>query len=349
LARLRARNQLTEIRAGDLRFTRPETADFLSQVMGLSLSQFDIASLADKTEGWIAGLQLAGLSIRDRADPSGFIAGLRGTHRFILSYLTEEVLQRRPPEIQDFLLQTSVLERLSGALCDAVTGRADSVQLLEQLLTANLFLIPLDDEGRWYRYHPLFADLLRDRQLARPEGETIELHRRASHWYAQAGMASEAIDHALAAADYAAAVTLMEDHAPGMLMQWHKKRVQDWMQALPPAWAARCPKTTVAFTWMLLTVDPAQALPHLERLGALFSDPQLEVDPALQAQWLALQASLLNAQGQPAQSIALAQQALASAPPGDHYGRSMVYTALATAYELMDDYDRAVEAYQMLI
>jgi LuxR family maltose regulon positive regulatory protein len=349
LARLRARNQLTEIRAGDLRFTTSETADFLSQVMGLSLAQSDIASLADKTEGWIAGLQLAGLSIRDRADPSGFIAGLRGTHRFILTYLTEEVLQRRPPDIQDFLLQTSILERLNGALCDAVTGRAGSAQLLEQLLTANLFLIPLDDEGRWYRYHPLFADLLRDRQRARPEGETADLHRRASRWYAQAGMASAAIDHALAAADYAATVALMEGHAPDMLMQWHKKRVQDWVQALPPAWAARCPKTTLAFTWMLLSVDPAQALPHLERLGAMFSDPQRTVDPALQAQWLALQASLLNAQGQPAQSIALAQQALASAPPGDHYGRSMVYTALATAYELMDDYDRAVEAYQMLI
>jgi LuxR family maltose regulon positive regulatory protein len=349
LARLRARNQLTEIRAGDLRFTRPETADFLSQVMGLSLAQSDIASLADKTEGWIAGLQLAGLSIRDRADRSAFIAGLRGTHRFILSYLTEEVLQRRPPEIQDFLLQTSVLERLTGALCDGVTGRADSVQLLEQLLSANLFLIPLDDEGRWYRYHPLFADLLRDRQLARPKGETLELHRRASRWYAQAGMGSEAIDHALAATDYAAAVALMEDHAPDMLMQWHKKRVQDWMQALPPAWAARCLKTSLALTWMLLSVDPAQALPHLERLGAMFSAPQLEVDPALQAQWLALQACLLNTQSQPAQSVELAQRAVASAPPGDHYSRSMVYTALATAYELMDDYDRAVEAYQMLI
>ena len=349
LARLRARNQLTEIRAGDLRFTRPETAAFLGQVMGLSLAQSDIANLADKTEGWIAGLQLAGLSIRDRADPSGFIAGLRGTHRFILSYLTEEVLHRRPPAIQDFLLHTSILESLNGALCDAVTGRTDSSQLLEQLLTANLFLIPLDDEGRWYRYHSLFADLLRDRQLARPEEETVELHRRASRWYAQAGMASEAIDHALAAADYAATVALMEDHAPDMLMQWHKKRVQDWMQALPPEWSARCPRTTLAFTWMLLSVDPAQALPHLERLQAMFSDPRHEVDPALQAQWLALQASLLNAQGQPAQSIELAQQALAIAPPGDHYGRSMVYTALATAYELMDDYDRAVEAYQMLI
>jgi LuxR family maltose regulon positive regulatory protein len=144
-------------------------------------------------------------------------------------------------------------------------------------------------------------------------------------------------------------VALMEDHAPDMLMQWHKKRVQDWMQALPAAWTARCPKTTLAFTWMLLTVDPAQALPHLERLRAMFSDPQLEVDPALQAQWLALQASLLNAQGQPAQSIRLAQQALAIALPGDHYGRSMIYTALAAAYELMDDYDRAVAAYQMLI
>jgi LuxR family maltose regulon positive regulatory protein len=349
LARLRARNQLTEIRASDLRFTRPETADFLSQVMGLSLSESDIASLADKTEGWIAGLQLAGLSIRDRADPSGFIAGLRGTHRFILSYLTEEVLHRRPPEIQDFLLQTSILERLSGALCDAVTGRAGSAQLLEQLLSANLFLIPLDDEGRWYRYHPLFADLLRDRQRTRPDEETAELHRRASRWYAQAGMASEAIDHALAAADYAAAVALMEDCAPDMLMQWQKKRVQDWMQALPPRWAAQCPKTTLAFVWMLLSVDPAQALPHLERLGAMFGDPLRAVDPDLEAQWLALQANLLTGQGQPAQSVDLAQQALVLASPDDHNARSMAYTALAGAYESLDDYDRAVEAYQMLI
>jgi len=292
---------------------------------------------------------IGGISVRDRANPTSFIAGLSGTPRFILSYLAEEVLNRRSPAIQDFLLQTSILDLLTGPLCDAVTGRTDSSSLLEQLLNANLFLIPLDDEGRWYRYHPLFADLLRDRQLARLEEETAELHRRASRWYAQAGMGGEAIDHALAAADYAAALALIEANAPDLLMQWHKKRVQDWMQALPPEWAAQSPKTTLAFTWMLLTVDPSQALPHLERLQAMFSDPQIEIDPALRAQWLALQASLLIAEGRTVEGIELAQQALAIAPQCDHYGRSMIYTALATAYELMGDTDRAVEAYQMLI
>jgi LuxR family maltose regulon positive regulatory protein len=189
LARLRANNQLTEIRAGDLRFANPEADRFLNEVMGLSLSQADIAVLEDKTEGWIVGLQLAGLSIRDRTDPSSFIAALSGSHRFILSYLTEQVLNQQTREIQSFLLQTSILNRLSGDLCNAVTGRTDGHSLLERLFNANLFLIPLDDEQRWYRYHHLFADLLRDLQNTRQKDETAELHQRASRWYAQVACA----------------------------------------------------------------------------------------------------------------------------------------------------------------
>ena len=303
LARLRARNQVTEIRAADLRLTPLETSQFLSQVMELALSPADVDELGRKTEGWIAGLQLAGLSVRNQPDPSGFIARLSGANRFIVSYLAQEVLDRQPPDVQDFLLRTSILDGLNGGLCDAVAERTDSKELLEHLLGANLFLIPLDDEGRWYRYHRLFADLLRERQLARAATptaaaeQTAELHRRASRWYARAGMTSEAIEHALAAADYAAAVELIEEHAAGMLMQWHKKRVQSWMQALPPEWSARCPKTMLALAWLLLSLDPNEAAPYLDRLQAMFSGPELEARPELLAQWLALQASLKNAAG----------------------------------------------------
>jgi LuxR family transcriptional regulator, maltose regulon positive regulatory protein len=222
LARLRANNRLTELRAADLSFTRPEVDRFLNHVLGLSLSELDTAALAERTEGWIAGLQLAGLSLRDRTDPSLFIANLSGSHRFILNYLTEEVLSQQPQDIQQFLLQTAILERLNGDLCNAVSGRTDSHTLLETLFNANLFLIALDDESHWYRYHHLFAGLLGERHKALPSEERAELHRRASQWYAgaaaqraylhpneRAAFAGDAIQHALAANDYASALQLI--------------------------------------------------------------------------------------------------------------------------------------------
>ena len=180
LARLRANNQLTEIRAADLRLTRSDAAHFLNEIMALSLSETDVAALEERTEGWIVGLQLAALSVRGRPDPSRFVSTLSGSHRFILGYLTEEVLGQQPANIQKFLLQTSILDRLNGDLCNAVTGRPDSHALLERLYHANLFLTPLDDERKWYRYHHLFADLLRDLHATMPESDVFELHRRAS-------------------------------------------------------------------------------------------------------------------------------------------------------------------------
>ena len=347
LARLRANNQLTEIRAGDLRFTSPEADRFLNEVMDLSLSPADIAVLKDKTEGWIVGLQLAGLSVRDRADPSRFIATLSGSHRFILSYLTEEVLARQPEEIQSFLLQTSILNRLSGDLCNAVTGRADGHSLLERLFNANLFLIPLDDEQRWYRYHHLFADLLRDLQNTRQKDETAELHQRASHWYAQAGMASDAIRHALAAEDYALAVDLLESHAMDMIMQGYAQTVNGWVQAIPAEWASSSPRTNLAFAWMhLLRGTYAQASPYLERLQAAFQEGE-EGAPSIEAEWLVMQSLLLNMQGKATESKALATRALEIAPEQDSRVRSLAYFALAGASQLMEDYPHAVEAYQM--
>jgi len=348
LARWRAHNQLTELRASDLRFSEPEAAHFLNDVLGLALSPIDIAALEERTEGWVVGLQLAGYSLRDRADPAGFIATLSGQQRFILSYLTEEVLQRQPPEIQQFLWQTSILDKLNGAVCTAVTDRTDGAQLLDRVLKANLFLIPLDDEQRWYRYHHLFVDLLRDRQRAQPI-DRAELHRRASRWYAQAGLPAEAIQHALAAADYALAVQLIEQHATDMLMQWYGKTVEDWLRAIPPEWSRNSPRTNLAFAWMhLLRGNFAQVPPYVERVQDIFAMHQIE-DAALQAEWLALQATLINAQGQPLASLALAEHALQIVPEQEARVRSQIYLAVVGAYQQLDDYARTVEAYQHLI
>ncbi len=353
LARLRANNQLTEIRATDLRFADREADQFLNELLGLSLSRSDVAALEDRTEGWIVGLQLAGLSLHGRTDSAKFIANLSGSHRFILSYLTEEVLNRQPADIQRFLLQTSILDRLNGDLCNAITGRTNSHSVLQQLFNANLFLIPLDDEGHWYRYHQLFADLLRDRHNALLKDQTAELHRRASQWYVHAGMVSEAIEHALVATDYATAVHLIEDHAMDMLMQWHIKTVNGWMQAIPAEWCRHSPPANLAFAWLhMMRGAYDQAAPYLQRLHALFSDPQTSeetADPALTAKWLAIQSMLLNAQGKSDESVALGRHALEIAPEDDGRVRSLIYLGLANAYQQLDDYTRAVDAFQMII
>jgi LuxR family maltose regulon positive regulatory protein len=352
LARLRANNQLTEIRAGDLRFTRAEADHFLNETLALCLSQADIAILEDRAEGWIAGLQLAGLSVRDRADPSQFIATLSGSHRFILSYLTEEVLNHQSADTRQFLLETSILERLCGELCNAVTGRGNSHELLEQFFNANLFLISLDDEQHWYRYHHLFGELLRERQKILDKDGTRELHRRASDWYAQAGMIGEAIQHALTAGDYGAATQLLEEHATEMLIQGYVKTVEDWMQAIPAEWRAQNPRVNLAFAWKhLLHHDFPRAFPFIERLQALFAGFQGSEAPpaALQAEWLALQAMLLDGQGQAEAGLALTEQALTLVPEKEGYVRSLIYMGMAIAHQLLGDYNHSLEAYRKII
>lgn len=210
LAELRARGQLVELRAADLRFTPAEAAAFLDDLWGLALPAEAVTALAERTEGWVAGLQLAALSLRHQDEPSAFVAAFAGSHRFVLDYLSEEVLARQPDEMRAFLLSTSVLGRLSGPLCDAVTGREDGQQLLEAAERANLFVVPLDEGRHWYRYHHLFADLLRV-HLDQQCGERVaELHRRAAAWYEANGLADDAIHHALAAGDGEWAVRMME-------------------------------------------------------------------------------------------------------------------------------------------
>jgi LuxR family maltose regulon positive regulatory protein len=347
LARLRARNQLTEIRVGELRFSRPEIDLFLREATGLTFSQMDLDILEERTEGWAAGLHLAGFSIRDQSDPSRLISNLSGNQRFILNYLTEEVLNQQTENVLRFLLQTSILDRLCEDLCNAVTKRNDSGILLEQLFTNNLFITPLDDEGYWYRYHQLFGNLLRELQNKRQNEETAELHRRASRWYAQAGMASEAIQHALAGSDYETAVHLIELHAMDLLVQWHVKTVEGWMRAIPSEWIAQSTKANLAFAWLyLMRGNPTPALPYLERLRTIFANPQIEGDPVIKTRWLVLQSMLRNARRRPKESLALANQALETVPREEVNVLSQIYLEMANAYQQLDDYPRAVEAFQ---
>src|SRR5438067_12364913 len=208
LARLRARSQLTELRAADLRFTASEAAEFLNQIMGLSLSAADIAALEDHTEGWIAGLQLDALSMQGHQDVPGFIRAFAGDHRYIVDYLVEEVLERQPEPVRSFLLQTSILDRLNGALFDAVTGQEGGSARLEALERGNFFVVPLDDKRHWYRYHHLFAEVLSAHLMAEQPDQVSALHRRASEWYEQHGSAAYAMRQALAAKDFERAADL---------------------------------------------------------------------------------------------------------------------------------------------
>ncbi len=233
LARLRARGELAETRAAELRFTPDEAAAYLNETMGLPLTARDVAALEGRTEGWIAALQLAALSMQGRDDVAGFIAGFAGDDRYVVDYLAEEVLQRQPDRVQAFLLQTSILSRLSGPLCDAVTGQGDGKAMLAALDRGNLFLVPLDDRRRWYRYHQLFADVLQARLLDEQPGQLPELHRRASAWYERSGEPSEAIRHALAAGDFGRAADLVELAIPAMRRTRQEATVQGWLDGDP--------------------------------------------------------------------------------------------------------------------
>ncbi|MBI5966032.1 MAG: tetratricopeptide repeat protein [Chloroflexi bacterium] len=255
LARLRVRCQLTELRAADLRFTPAEAAEFLNQMMGLNLSAEDIAALETRTEGWIAGLQLAALSMQGHAsrDAANFIKSFTGNHHFILDYLVEEVLQRQPEPVRNFLLQTAILDRLNSPLCDAVTGQEDGRGMLEALERGNLFVIPLDDQRQWYRYHHLFAEVLQAHlREAQPDRVSI-LHLRASEWYERNGLRSEAIHHALAARDFEGAAGLIELAGPatedGSIQQatW-----LGWVKKLPEELVHLRPVLNVWYAYILL-------------------------------------------------------------------------------------------------
>ena len=233
LARLRARGELVEVRAADLRFTLEEATAYLGEVSGLELTGRDIARLEERTEGWAAALQLAALSMRGRRDVTAFIDGFAGGDRYIVDYLVEEVLVRQSDDVRSFLIQTSILDRLTGSLCDAVTGHGGGRAMLEALDRANLFVVPLDDNRRWYRYHHLFADVLRTHLPDEHPDRVADLHRRASQWYADAGEASPAVRHALACGDVDRAAELVERAIPALQRSRQEATIRGWLDDLP--------------------------------------------------------------------------------------------------------------------
>ncbi|HET9419912.1 MAG TPA: LuxR C-terminal-related transcriptional regulator [Nocardioides sp.] len=233
LASLRARGELVEVRAADLRFTTDEAAAYLNDAMGLELTSRDVGALEQRTEGWIAALQLAALSMEGRDDPSRFIAGFAGDDRYVVDYLVEEVLRRQPEHVHEFLMRTSILDRMNGPLCDALTGQDAGRAMLENLDKRNLFLVPLDDRRQWYRYHHLFADVLRARLLDEHPDRVPELHRLASDWHESHGDRTEAIRHAMAGADFARAAELVELELPALRRERREATLRAWLEMLP--------------------------------------------------------------------------------------------------------------------
>src|SRR5438477_1593256 len=277
LARWRGVGGLTEIRAADLRFTPEESATYLDGTVGGGLTAQDVATLDQRTEGWIAALQLAALSMQGRDDLRSFIAGFAGDDRYIVDYLVEEVLQRQSEDVRQFLLQSSILDRLSGPLCDAVTGQANGGATLVTLERANLFLVPLDDRRRWYRYHHLFADVLRAHLLDEQADQVPALHSRASAWFERSGEPAEAIRHALAAGDFDKAANLAELAIRAMAQARQEATMRGWLKVLPAEVVRFRPVLTVGFAGALLLAGEFEAA---DKLGVIYIESKSKSHPA---------------------------------------------------------------------
>lgn len=349
LARLRGRGQMTEIRAEDLRFTPAETAAFLTGVMGLDLPAGDVRALETRTEGWITALQLAALSLQgqDEAQRRGFIRTFTGSHRYILDYLAEEVLGGQPESLQVFLLQTAILERLTGPLCDALTGQTGGQATLERLEQANLFIVPLDDERRWYRYHRLFADLLRQR-LQRAYGAQVPaLHRQAAAWYESQGFVTEAMSHALAGADFERAARLVGQNAQAMLYRGEVTQLLAWLGALPDELVRSRPWLCICQAWALLLSGQLEAIePYLHAAGQA-PPPADAAEPGQDGPGhvAAIRAYAAALQGDAPRASELARQALDSLSEKNVMVRSVVTYLLGGVCLLTEDLAGAAQAF----
>jgi LuxR family maltose regulon positive regulatory protein len=311
LARLRARGQLTELRIAELRFRAAESGIFLEEVMGLHLLPEDVATLQTRTEGWVAGLQLAALSLQGRHDTTSLLPSFTGSHRFVLDYLSEEVLSRQPASVQTFLLSTSVLSRLSGSLCDAVTGQVESQAMLETLERANLFVIALDDERLWYRYHHLFADLLRSRLNQTMPALVPDLHRRASTWYEQHDLIGDALHHARLASDLDRAMHLVEQYTHELVFRGQAHTALSWLASLPDEFIRTHPRLCLSQALLLMfsgQLGEALLCLHDAEQSASYLTQTDEAQIFLN-QVATVQAYILFFQGDLVTSVALAQQA----------------------------------------
>jgi LuxR family maltose regulon positive regulatory protein len=348
LARLRARGQMVRLGAADLAFTQEEARAFLRDVMGLDLSAGDVAKLDGRTEGWIAGLQLAALSMRDREDVSGFVESFSGSHRDVLDFLAEEVLSRQPANVKEFLLETSVLERMGGALCDAVTGRKGGQGMLERLERENLFVVALDDERRWYRYHHLFADFLRGRLRRESPELTSGLHIRASEWNERNGRLSSAIEHALSAPDYGLAARLIEEGVEGAVERGEGATALRWLEALPTEAKRLRPRLFVEHAVALvITGRPDDAEPLLKEAERAASETTVDGEEGrfLLGFASAVRSWRARLRGDAPEAVGLARRALSLLPEGEAPVRIYAAVRLGDALRAVGDLAAAGEAY----
>ena len=363
LARMRGQGELVEIRAADLRFTPDEAATYLNGVMGLALTARDVAALEGRTEGWIAALQLAALSMQGRDDVAGFIAGFAGDDRYIVDYLAEEVLQRQPEGVHHFLLQTSILDRLCGPLCDAVTGQEGGKAHLAALERGNLFLVPLDDRRRWFRYHHLFADVLQAHLLEEAPEDLPELHRRASAWYEQNNEPSEAIRHAIAGRDFDRAADLVESMTPSMRRDRQVATLRRWLEALPDGLVRGRPVLSVGYAGAMLLDGEVEGVEDrlrdaeraLKSTTGIRRGPQVPAGEVTFADGEELRrlpaiielyrAGLAQARGDVLDTVRHARSALELSPQEDHLVRASAAGLLGLASWASGDLANAHRAY----
>jgi LuxR family transcriptional regulator, maltose regulon positive regulatory protein len=355
LPRLRARRELVEVRAVDLRFGPDEAATYLGDVMGLTLTAGQVAVLEGRTEGWIAALQLAALSMQGRDDVASFIAGFAGDDRFVVDYLVEEVLQRQPEEVRTFLLQTSVLSRLTGPLCDAVTGQDGGKAMLEALERGNLFVVPLDDRRRWYRYHHLFGEVLRARLLDEDPNRVRALNLRASEWYERNGDRSAAIDHALAAEDFEQAADLVELAMPGLGRMRQEATLLRWFETLPDRLFGTRPVLAVGYVGALMSTGEVRGVEPRLRDAERWVDPttpggtppgeMVVVDAdafrRLPTEITMYRAGLALVAGDVPGTLTHAQRALQLAGPDDDLGRGAAASLIGLAHWRTGDLEAA--------
>lgn len=340
LARLRIRDEITELRSTELAFSTEEAVSFFNHAMRLSISPEDAASLESRTEGWIAGLQVAGLSLQGRsaADQAHFIKAFTGSHRYILDYLADEVLSRQPSNIRNFLLQTSILNRLSGSLCDAVTNQNNGQLILEQLEAANLFLVPLDDERRWYRYHHLFQDFLRHLLQQRYADMMPQLYHRASRWFEQNELLSDAIEMALVANNFARVADLIEQTAQTTVWQQGQwATLLHWLEALPAELVNTRPHLCLYHAWSVTITgdfDAVEVYLQQAEQNIKSDDPQAD---SIRGQVAAIRATIARLRGDLTATIAYSRQALEHLPKKEAFWRASTALNLGAIYFLGDD------------
>jgi LuxR family maltose regulon positive regulatory protein len=345
LPKLRVRDQITEIRAAELRFTTEEATAFLGDAMGLTLSAADVAALEEVTEGWVAALQLAALSMRDREDVSGFIEAFSGSNRHVLDFLAEEVLERQPEGVTAFLLQTSVLESMTAPLCDALTGRDDGQEMLERLERENLFVVSLDDDRRWYRYHHLFADFLRGRLGRESPDLTGELHLRASGWYEDNGHLVEAIGHALSAPDHERAARLIEQGIKEAWSRGEGPTVLGWLEALPTGAKRRRPRLITEHALALVLTGRPNDVEPLLKEAERAAEVTGEDGRFLLGLASAVRSWRARLRGDAPEAVELARRALSLLPDAEAPYRNFAAICLGDALRTIGDLSAASEAF----